>query len=109
MGSDSDLPVMKDAAKILDMFGVPHEVIFSFVLTLLQNVYLYNPHLHKETKYYFLQVRIVSAHRTPELMFSYAKSASERGVQMIIAGAGGAAHLPGELHIVSMSFVFCCI
>lgn len=65
MGSDSDLPVMKDAAKILDMFGVPHEM------------------------------RIVSAHRTPELMFSYAKSASERGVQMIIAGAGGAAHLPG--------------
>lgn len=65
MGSDSDLPVMKDAAKILDMFGVPHEV------------------------------RIVSAHRTPELMFSYATSAVERGVQVIIAGAGGAAHLPG--------------
>ncbi|GLT28362.1 hypothetical protein SLA2020_033020 [Shorea laevis] len=65
MGSDSDLPVMKDAAKILDMFGVPHEV------------------------------RIVSAHRTPEMMFSYASSARERGVQVIIAGAGGAAHLPG--------------
>ncbi|XP_065853854.1 phosphoribosylaminoimidazole carboxylase, chloroplastic isoform X2 [Euphorbia lathyris] len=65
MGSDSDLPVMKDAAKILNMFDVPHEV------------------------------RIVSAHRTPEMMFSYASSAWERGVQIIIAGAGGAAHLPG--------------
>ncbi|WCJ43853.1 phosphoribosylaminoimidazole carboxylase putative / AIR carboxylase putative [Euphorbia peplus] len=65
MGSDSDLPVMKDAARILDMFGVPHEV------------------------------RIVSAHRTPEMMFSYASSARQRGVQIIIAGAGGAAHLPG--------------
>ncbi|XP_057971546.1 phosphoribosylaminoimidazole carboxylase, chloroplastic [Malania oleifera] len=65
MGSDSDLPVMKDAAKILNMFGVANEV------------------------------RIVSAHRTPEMMFSYALSARERGVQIIIAGAGGAAHLPG--------------
>ncbi|RVW68617.1 Phosphoribosylaminoimidazole carboxylase, chloroplastic [Vitis vinifera] len=65
MGSDSDLPVMKDAAGILNHFGVPHEV------------------------------RIVSAHRTPEMMFSYAMSARERGVQIIIAGAGGAAHLPG--------------
>ncbi|XWS57723.1 hypothetical protein CRYUN_Cryun09bG0197800 [Craigia yunnanensis] len=64
MGSDSDLPVMKDAARILDMFGVSSEV------------------------------RIVSAHRTPELMFSYASSARERGIQVIIAGAGGAAHLP---------------
>lgn len=44
---------------------------------------------------YVLQVRIVSAHRTPELMVSYAKSALERGIQIIIAGAGGAAHLPG--------------
>ncbi|RXI02022.1 hypothetical protein DVH24_015371 [Malus domestica] len=59
MGSDSDLPVMKDAAKILNMFGVPNEV------------------------------RIVSAHRTPELMYSYALSARERGIQVIIAGAGG--------------------
>ncbi|WRX22700.1 PurE domain - like 1 [Theobroma cacao] len=59
MGSDSDLPVMKDAARILDMFGVSCEV------------------------------RIVSAHRTPELMFSYASSARERGIQVIIAGAGG--------------------
>ncbi|XVF31058.1 hypothetical protein REPUB_Repub16aG0112700 [Reevesia pubescens] len=65
MGSDSDLPVMKEAARILDIFGVSHEV------------------------------RIVSAHRTPELMFSYASSAQERGIQVIIAGAGGAAHLPG--------------
>ncbi|PSR92905.1 phosphoribosylaminoimidazole carboxylase [Actinidia chinensis var. chinensis] len=65
MGSDSDLPVMKDAARILNIFDVPHEV------------------------------RIVSAHRTPEIMFSYASSAGERGIQVIIAGAGGAAHLPG--------------
>ncbi|CAL0316611.1 unnamed protein product [Lupinus luteus] len=65
MGSDSDLPVMKSAAEILEMFGVPYEV------------------------------RIVSAHRTPELMFSYAKSADKLGIQVIIAGAGGAAHLPG--------------
>lgn len=65
MGSDSDLPVMKDAAKILREFNVPAEV------------------------------RIVSAHRTPEMMFFYASSARERGIQVIIAGAGGAAHLPG--------------
>ncbi|KAJ0578003.1 putative phosphoribosylaminoimidazole carboxylase [Helianthus annuus] len=65
MGSDSDLPVMKEAAKVLNDFDVSAEV------------------------------RIVSAHRTPELMFSYATSARERGVQVIIAGAGGAAHLPG--------------
>ncbi|XP_028770714.1 phosphoribosylaminoimidazole carboxylase, chloroplastic isoform X2 [Neltuma alba] len=65
MGSDSDLPVMKSAAEILESYGVPHEV------------------------------RIVSAHRTPEMMFSYASSAYERGIQVIIAGAGGAAHLPG--------------
>ncbi|KAH8481055.1 hypothetical protein Peur_062137 [Populus x canadensis] len=65
MGSDSDLPIMKDAARILTLFGVPHEV------------------------------RIVSAHRTPEMMFSYALSAQDQGIQIIIAGAGGAAHLPG--------------
>lgn len=65
MGSDSDLPVMKEAAKILKDFDVSTEV------------------------------RIISAHRTPELMFSYAQSACERGLQLIIAGAGGAAHLPG--------------
>lgn len=49
------------------------------------------------------QVRIVSAHRTPELMFSYASSAHERGIQVIIAGAGGAAHLPGK------PFEFCFV
>ncbi|RZC45683.1 hypothetical protein C5167_038635 [Papaver somniferum] len=65
MGSDSDLPIMKEAAKVLDIFGVHYEV------------------------------RIVSAHRTPELMNFYAKSAVKRGIQVIIAGAGGAAHLPG--------------
>ncbi|KAK9185371.1 hypothetical protein WN943_025727 [Citrus x changshan-huyou] len=70
MGSDSDLPVMKDAAKILTMFSVPHEV------------------------------RIVSAHRTPDLMFSYASSAHERGIEIIIAGAGGAAHLPGNFFFI---------
>ncbi|KAK3017798.1 hypothetical protein RJ639_004411, partial [Escallonia herrerae] len=67
MGSDSDLPVMKDAAIILDEFDVSTEV------------------------------RIVPAHRMPELMFSYALSALERGIQVIIAGAGGAAHLPGMI------------
>ncbi|MCL7036707.1 hypothetical protein MKW94_010495 [Papaver nudicaule] len=65
MGSDSDLPIMKEAAKVLDIFGVHYEI------------------------------RIVSAHRTPELMNFYAKSAVKRGIQVIIAGAGGAAHLPG--------------
>lgn len=65
MGSDSDFPVMKDAAKVLDTFGVSYEI------------------------------KIVSAHRTPGWMFSYASSAQGRGIQIIIAGAGGAAHLPG--------------
>jgi len=65
MGSDSDLKVMKEAAEILDQFGISYEV------------------------------RIVSAHRTPEHMFEYAKSAASRGLKIIIAGAGGAAHLPG--------------
>lgn len=65
MGSDSDLPVMKEAAEILESFGVKNEVT------------------------------IVSAHRTPDRMFAYAKEASNRGVEVIIAGAGGAAHLPG--------------
>lgn len=65
MGSDSDLPIMKAAAEILTHFQVP------FDLT------------------------VVSAHRTPERMFEYAKTAKERGLQVIIAGAGGAAHLPG--------------
>lgn len=65
MGSDSDLPVMEQAADILDQLGVLHEVT------------------------------IVSAHRTPHRMVAYAEEAADRGLQVIIAGAGGAAHLPG--------------
>ncbi len=65
MGSASDLPVMQDAIDILKEFGIE------------------------------MEVEIVSAHRTPEKMMSYAKSAAERGLKVIIAGAGGAAHLPG--------------
>lgn len=67
MGSDSDWPVMQAAADILRDFGVPFEA------------------------------RVVSAHRTPDLLFEYAESAQERGLKAIIAGAGGAAHLPGML------------
>lgn len=65
MGSDSDLSVMEEAAKILEEFGVPYD---------------------KE---------IVSAHRTPDYMAHFAKTAKEKGIKVIIAGAGGAAHLPG--------------
>ncbi len=65
MGSRSDWATMKHAADLLDELGVPHEK------------------------------KIVSAHRTPDLLFAYASSAAERGLQVIIAGAGGAAHLPG--------------
>jgi 5-(carboxyamino)imidazole ribonucleotide mutase len=65
MGSKSDLPVMQDAAEVLRELGVEYEIT------------------------------VVSAHRTPERMFNYAKTASERGLKIIIAGAGGAAHLPG--------------
>jgi len=65
MGSDSDLPVMAAAAEALTEFGVAHEV------------------------------RIISAHRTPEDMLAYARDAAGRGLRIIIAGAGGAAHLPG--------------
>jgi 5-(carboxyamino)imidazole ribonucleotide mutase len=65
MGSDSDLPVMQGAIDVLVEFGVPYET------------------------------RIVSAHRTPDVMFEYARGAAGRGVRVIIAGAGGAAHLPG--------------
>lgn len=65
MGSQSDWPTMKLAAAILDELGVPYEA------------------------------RIVSAHRTPDRLVAYAKSAKERGLKVIIAGAGGAAHLPG--------------
>ena len=65
MGSTSDLPIMEDAAKILEEFGIPYELT------------------------------IVSAHRTPERMVEYAKTAIDRGIKVIVAGAGGAAHLPG--------------
>lgn len=67
MGSDSDWPVMQAAAVVLKDFGVPFEA------------------------------RVVSAHRTPDLLFDYAASAVDRDLQAIIAGAGGAAHLPGML------------
>ena len=67
MGSQSDWPTMKNAADILDELGVPYEA------------------------------KIVSAHRTPDRLWSYGKTAAERGLQVIIAGAGGAAHLPGML------------
>jgi 5-(carboxyamino)imidazole ribonucleotide mutase len=65
MGSKSDWPTMKHASDVLDEFKVPHET------------------------------KIVSAHRTPDLLFEFAKSAEARGIEVIIAGAGGAAHLPG--------------
>ena len=65
MGSDSDLPVMQGAVDALVEFGVPYEV------------------------------RVVSAHRTPDVMYEYAHRAAERGLRVIVAGAGGAAHLPG--------------
>lgn len=67
MGSDSDLQVMNQASEFLDKNHVPYEM------------------------------QIVSAHRTPELMFEYAKSAKKRGLRVIIAGAGGSAHLPGMI------------
>ncbi len=65
IGSDSDLPVIQDAAKVLEEFGVGYEIT------------------------------VVSAHRTPGVLVSYAKKAEGRGIKIIIAGAGGAAHLPG--------------
>lgn len=71
MGSDSDLPVMQAAADILKEFGIPHEVT------------------------------VVSAHRTPQRMMDYAQKAKERGLKVIIAGAGGAAHLPGMIASVT--------
>jgi 5-(carboxyamino)imidazole ribonucleotide mutase len=71
MGSDSDLPVMQAAADILKQFDIPHEVT------------------------------VVSAHRTPDRMMDYAKKAKERGLKVIIAGAGGAAHLPGMIASVT--------
>ena len=71
MGSDSDLPVMRQAADILTQLEVPFEIT------------------------------IVSAHRTPDRMFTFAKQAHERGIKAIIAGAGGAAHLPGMVASLS--------
>ncbi len=71
MGSDSDLPVMQKAADILSVLEVPFEM------------------------------SIVSAHRTPERMFQFARTAHERGIRVIIAGAGGAAHLPGMVAALS--------
>ena len=71
MGSDSDLPVMQKAADILTELNVPFEM------------------------------SIVSAHRTPVRMFEFASGAQERGIQVIIAGAGGAAHLPGMVAAIS--------
>ncbi|WP_366116587.1 AIR carboxylase family protein, partial [uncultured Cetobacterium sp.] len=65
MGSKSDLPTMNECVNVLKDFGVEHEI------------------------------KIVSAHRTPNLMFDYAKEAKKRGLEVIVAGAGGAAHLPG--------------
>ena len=65
MGSDSDLPVMSKAAEMLDKFGISYEVT------------------------------VISAHRMPDIFFEYAKTAEEKGFKVIIAGAGGAAHLPG--------------
>ncbi len=67
MGSTSDLPVMKEAAKVLDEFEIPFEI------------------------------NALSAHRTPEKAMNFAKGAYERGIRVIIAGAGGAAHLPGVI------------
>ena len=67
MGSDSDWPIMKLASEVLDEFNIKHES------------------------------KIVSAHRTPDMMYEYAETAKNKGIKCIIAGAGGAAHLPGML------------
>lgn len=67
MGSESDLPVMREAAAVLSEFGIPFEI------------------------------RVLSAHRTPHIMADYARSAHLRGIRVIVAGAGGAAHLPGMI------------
>lgn len=71
MGSDSDLPVMKEAAKVLEEFNINYEIT------------------------------IVSAHRTPERMLDYARYAEAKGIEVIIAGAGGAAHLPGMVAAIT--------
>ncbi len=70
MGSDSDWPFMEEAAEALDEFSVPYEV------------------------------DVVSAHRMPHEMIAYGSQAAERGLKVLIAGAGGAAHLPGMLRVV---------
>jgi len=67
MGSDSDLPVMKEAAEALDSFGIPYKI------------------------------EVISAHRNPKGTFDYASKAKERGLKVLIAGAGGSAHLPGVI------------
>ena len=72
MGSDSDLPVMRQAADMLKDFGIPFELT------------------------------IVSAHRTPERLFNYSRKAHQRGIKVIVAGAGGAAHLPGMVASLSL-------
>lgn len=71
MGSDSDLPIMKQAAEILQHFGIAYEL------------------------------DVVSAHRTPDKLFQFASQAHQRGIDVIIAGAGGAAHLPGMVAAIS--------
>lgn len=71
MGSDSDLPIMRPAAEILEQFGVA------------------------------VEVTVVSAHRTPDRLFEYARTAADRGIEVIVAGAGGAAHLPGMVASLS--------
>ena len=76
MGSKSDLPVMQDAADVLNELQVEYKM------------------------------DIVSAHRTPERMYEYAKTAEEKGIRVIIAGAGGAAHLPGMVAALALSFGF---
>ena len=72
MGSDSDYPTMKEAAAMLDYFGIAYEL------------------------------DVVSAHRTPQKMYEFAKGAHERGLKAIIAGAGGAAHLPGMVASITI-------
>lgn len=72
MGSKSDLPIMQDAADVFKEFGIEFEMT------------------------------VVSAHRTPERMFDYAKNAASRGLKVIIAGAGGAAHLPGMVASITV-------
>ncbi|NTW26670.1 MAG: 5-(carboxyamino)imidazole ribonucleotide mutase [Lentimicrobium sp.] len=71
MGSDSDLPIMQEAGNILKDFEIPHEIT------------------------------IVSAHRTPKRLFEFSENAHKRGIEVIIAGAGGAAHLPGMVAAIS--------